>query len=264
MSTSGPGPTAAIPRPEHQSRQPSPDPSPDRDADSRPAATTGAAPGGKTATTVESHTDATRAAPGEPKSAEPRGDIGDENPADTADEPQDLAEGEPIPAVLTAARVESQQPAQSRNRRASGGLIAALVVGAAMIAVAVLILARDPIVSVVPGAAKIYGMVGLSGEELGAGLDIRDVSSTREPTGDSETLVIEGVIANTSNGPRDVPLVRVARFDADNEELQFVTVSPDQLALPPGETIDFMARLENPAATARRIKVTFAPRDESS
>ena len=133
-----------------------------------------------------------------------------------------------------------------------------------MIAVAVLILARDPIVAVVPGAAKIYGMVGLSGEELGAGLDIRDVSSAREPTGDSETLVIEGVIANTSNGPRNVPLVRVALFDADNEELQFVMVSPDQIALPPGETIDFMARLENPAATARRIKVTFAPRDESS
>jgi hypothetical protein len=205
-----------------------------------------------------------QAATGEPESAEPRGDIGEESPADTAEEPEDRAEGEPIPAVLTAARVESQQPAQSSKRRASGGVIAALAVGAALIVVAVLILARDPIVAAVPGAAKIYGMVGLAGEELGAGLDIRDVSSTREPTGESETLVIEGVIANTSNGPRNVPLVRVALFDADNEELQFVTISPDQLALPPGETVDFTARLENPAATARRIKVTFAPRDESS
>jgi hypothetical protein len=260
MSSAGPEPTGLIPRPEPQPRQPSPD----READSQPEAPTGAAPDDEIASSVESHTDATRAALGEPKSAEPRSDIGDEDPADTAEKQQDLTEGEPIPAVLTAATADSQQPAQSRNRRASVGLIAALVVGATMIAVAVLILARDPIVAVVPGAAKIYGMVGLSGEALGAGLDIRDVSSTREPTGDSETLVIEGVIANTSNGSRNVPLVRVALFDADNEELQFVTVSPDQLALPPGETIDFMARLENPAATARRIKVTFAPRDESS
>lgn len=248
MSSAGPGPTASIPRPEPQLRQPSPD----RDDDSPPVTTTGGAPEGESASSVESHPDATQAA------------LGDENLADTAEEQQDLAEDEPIPAVLTAARADSQRPPQSQNRRASVGLIAALVVGATMIAVAVLILARDPIVAVVPGATKIYGMVGLSGEELGAGLDIRDVSSAREPTGDSETLVIEGVIANTSNGPRNVPLVRVALFDADNEELQFVMVSPDQIALPPGETIDFMARLENPAATARRIKVTFAPRDESS
>jgi hypothetical protein len=260
MSSAGPEPTGSIPRSEPQPRQPCPD----RDADSQQESTTGAAPDGKIASPVESHMDATRAALEEPKSADFRRNIGEEDPADTAEKQQDLPEDEPIPAVLTAASADSQQPPQSRNRRASVGLIAALVVGATMIAVAVLILARDPIVAVVPGAAKIYGLVGLSGEELGAGLDIRDVRSTREPTGDSETLVIEGIIANTSNGPRNVPLVRVALFDADNEELQFVTVSPDQLALPPGETIDFMARLDNPAATARRIKVTFAPRDESS
>jgi hypothetical protein len=221
-------------------------------------------PDGASVSPVETHGNATPAATGEPKFAEPRADIGEESPADTAEKPEDPTHGEPIPAVLTAARVESQQPAQSPNRRTSGGVIAALAVGAAMIVVAVLILARDPIVTAVPGAAKIYGMVGLAGEELGAGLDIRDVSSTREPTGESETLVIEGVIANTSDGPRNIPLIRVALFDADNEELQFVTVSPDRLALPPGETVDFMARLENPAATARRIKVTFAPRDENS
>ncbi len=226
-------------------------------------AAAGASPDGESVSPVEPHRDATPAAPGEPKSAEPRVDIGDDNRADTGEKPQDPAEGEPIPAVLTAARADPPQPAQSRNRRASGGLIAALVVGATMIAVAALILARDPIIAAVPGAAKIYGMVGLANEELGAGLDIRDVSSSREPTGENETLVIEGVIANTSNEPKNVPLVRVALFDADNVELQFVTTSTDQLALPPGETVDFKARLENPAATARRIKVTFAPRDES-
>jgi hypothetical protein len=226
---------------------------PDRDLDTQTPAATGPSPD-----------DAPPVAPAEPKFAEPWGDTGDENPADTIERPENRVEGEPIPAVLTAARDESHPIVPSWNRRVSGGLIAALVVGATMIAVAALILARDPIVAAVPGAAKIYGMVGLAGEELGAGLDIRDVHSTREPTGESETLVIEGVIANTSNGSKDVPLVRVALFDADDEELQFVTVSTDRLALPPGETVDFMARLENPAATARRIKVTFAPRDESS
>ena len=144
------------------------------------------------------------------------------------------------------------------------GPIAALIVGAVLVALAGLILAREPIVAAVPGAAKLYAMVGLAGEELGAGLDIRDVISAREPAGDGEALVIEGVIANTADAPRDLPLIRVALFDADNEEIQFVTVSPDQPALPPGETVGFTARLDNPAATARRIKVTFAPRDENS
>jgi hypothetical protein len=213
-------------------------------------------------------------APDEPASTEPGGDTGDESPADTTEKPENpddttkkpenRVEGEPIPAALTATRDEPHRMAQSRFRGVSGGLIAALVVGATMIAVAALILAREPIVAAIPGAAKIYAMVGLAGEELGAGLDIRDVSSTREPTGKNETLVIAGVIANTSNGSKDVPLVRVALFDADNEELQFVTAAPDRRALPPGETVDFTVRLENPAVTARRIKVTFAPRDEKS
>jgi hypothetical protein len=249
--SSSPQPEPTIPIPQTEPRPPHP--SPDRDLDSQRPAATGPSPD-----------DAPPLAPDEPASAEPGGDTGGEDPAVTTERPENRVEDEPIPAALTATRDESQRMAQSRFRGSSSGLIAALVVGATMIAVAALILVREPIVAAVPGAAKIYAMVGLAGEELGSGLDIRDVSSTREPTGESETLVIEGVIANTSNGSKDVPLVRVALFDADNEELQFVTAAPDRRALPPGETVDFTVRLENPAVTARRIKVTFAPRDEKS
>ncbi|MGF1639451.1 MAG: DUF3426 domain-containing protein [Rhodospirillales bacterium] len=171
---------------------------------------------------------------------------------------------EPIPAVLTATRSDVRKPPPARRRAVSGGAIAALAVGGALLLAAVLMFARESIVAALPAAAGVYAALGLGADAVGEGLDIRDVRSDRQSAVDGEALVVAGVVANIADGPRELPLIRVALFDADDEELQSITVSPDRPALPPGETLAFTARLDNPMATARRIKVTFAPRNGDS
>ena len=102
-------------------------------------------------------------------------------------------------------------------------------------------------------------MVGLQ-EPPGAGLDIGGVTSFRQETAVGDVLVVEGTVTNVTDSSRPLPLVRVSLFDTDDAELQHVLVVPDQQVLVPGERIAFSARLEQPAPTARRIKVTFAVR----
>lgn len=128
-------------------------------------------------------------------------------------------------------------------------LVVALVVG--------LVLARNTIETAFPGADRWYAMVGLQ-RAPGSGLSIGDVTSAREDTETGEALIVEGEVTNISEENRSLPNIRVTVFDADDEELQYVMVTPEQQELAPGERISFVARLDNPQPQARRIKVTFA------
>lgn len=136
-----------------------------------------------------------------------------------------------------------------------------LVVLAAMVLIAglgVVLTGRDVIVA---GLSEVSAWVGLR-EPLGAGLDISEVTSFREDTAGGDVLVVEGTVTNDTDEPRPLPNVRVALFDTNDTELQYVIVVPDQEVLVPDERFAFTARLEQPALTARRIKVSFAARRE--
>jgi len=144
-------------------------------------------------------------------------------------------------------------------------LIAALVPAFIVLGfVAVLFLARGPIVAALPGAAKLYTSLGITVEPLGAGLDIRRVKSERSVENGTDILLVHGVVANVSKEARDVPLIRISLYDAGSREIQYMVVTPDKTRLPAGQDIDFKARLENPAATARRLEVTFTRDDKVS
>ena len=101
-------------------------------------------------------------------------------------------------------------------------------------------------------------MVGLGGEELGAGLDIRDVKSSREVEGGVDVLVVRGVVANVTEEDRMVPMIRIALYDSAGEEVQHVIAPPLKNRLQPGATIGFSAKLPEPSALARRLEVTFS------
>jgi hypothetical protein len=137
-------------------------------------------------------------------------------------------------------------------------MLAAVAATILVAGLAISFMGRDVIMAAVSDLAA---MVGLQ-EPLGAGLDIGSVTSFREEPADGDVLVVEGTVTNVSDQARPLPLVRVALFDTDDAELQHVLVVPDQEVLVPGERIAFSARMEQPAPTARRIKVSFAPRPE--
>jgi len=165
----------------------------------------------------------------------------------------DMPEPEPIPAVFTTEEADSEpEPKSNRMKFVIAGSVLVLV-----IIFGGLFLARDAIVSVLPSAAGIYDAIG-----LGPGKDalvVRQDSLTikREIVGAKEVLVVRGQVMNTSEEAQAVPRVRVTLYDADDEKLQYVVVPPGQKQVDAGGMAPFRARIENPAATARQVKVTL-------
>ena len=108
-----------------------------------------------------------------------------------------------------------------------------------------------------PGAASVYEMIGLEGAAPGEGLDIRDVKSERALENGVDVLIVKGTISNVTDMARAVPMIRVSLYNATEEEVQAIVVPPVAPQVPPGESLPFAARLEEPAPTARRLEVTF-------
>ncbi|TVR98475.1 MAG: DUF3426 domain-containing protein [Rhodospirillales bacterium] len=180
-------------------------------------------------------------------------------PDDTAsaDVPE---ESEPLPAALRdAGRVGPAEPQRTRPRRSAWPIAAAVIAVVLIGSLAGLMIGRDRVTAAFPATAGFYALIGLE-VVAGSGLDIRDVVSTRQETEAGEVLFVEGVVTNPGEATRPLPLIRIALFDAADDELQAITVSPDRLELLPGESINFAATLETPDPQARRVKVTFAPR----
>ncbi len=194
----------------------------------------------------------------QPSSSEPAG-------AEKLTEAEGSPETDPIPAALTKGRSPVERGRPNWKKKPSMAALAGIGAFAALMVIAlVLVVARGPIVSAVPGTAGLYRGVGLLGDEIGAGLEIRDVRSARRRDGADEILTIEGMVANVTDEPLDLPVIRVSLSGGEGEELQFVTVPPDIAALPPGETVAFEARMLNPSALVRRVKVKFTPSIGSS
>jgi hypothetical protein len=175
-------------------------------------------------------------------------------------DPEKIPDPEPIPQVLTSTDTEAAPP-----RKLWVKLVAASVAGLAVIgAVAGLFFARTAIMAALPWTKSLYDKVGLSGEVLGAGLDIRGVKSDRETEGGIDILIVRGVIANVSDTTRDVPLIRVALFDAGGKEVQSTVVPPLKPQIEPAGNIGFRARLPDPSPLARRLEVTFTDKDPTA
>ena len=120
-----------------------------------------------------------------------------------------------------------------------------------------LIAARGMVTSFWPAADKIYEMIDFFQPPLGDGLKITNVKSGRAPEKNSDAILIGGDIINVSDDTKPVPTIRVSLFNADNEEVQFINVIPDVQQLMASKRYAFTSRLENPAPSARQIKVTF-------
>lgn len=176
------------------------------------------------------------------------------------DEIENLPDPEPIPQVLTSSDADADEKPQKKKRGLGmiiGIVVAVLAVGGI---VAGLFFFRESVMRIVPFTQKIFEIVGLAGESLGAGLDIRRVTSERANEGGVDVLVVRGVIANVSDVERQVPLVRVILFDASNKEVQSVTVTPPKPSLGPATEVGFRAPVRDPSPLARRVEVTFVPR----
>lgn len=182
--------------------------------------------------------------------------------ADTASAEPPAADAEPT--LSAAARADAREQLLAAQKRGGPAqrrawIVPAAAVAALVVVVGGLIVTRDGVVRRFPATAGAYSALGMGGQQtLGAGLEFRDVSSSREWSGAEEVLVIQGAVANVLKDPATLLPVRVALYDSDDQEVQAVTVPNDQNRIKPGESVRFEARIANPSLSAQRIRVSFA------
>lgn len=186
-----------------------------------------------------------------PRQPPPPEDAAATDPAPAA-EPDDTPD--PVPISKVYSEPVAVVGAQETGRH--GLWVSLAAVGAVVIVLLGLVFARGPIVSLVPGLAGVYALVGL-GQALGTGLRINLGLPTREAEGDEKWIQVKGTITNVSDKPRMVPVIRISLADAAGNEVRHLNVLPAKDELAPEESFEFTGRFDNPPPTARRADVRF-------
>jgi predicted Zn finger-like uncharacterized protein len=145
-------------------------------------------------------------------------------------------------------------PKRNWGRTLAWPAAAALIV----VLVGVAILERNQVASLVPATAPLYALIGFPPNDVGAGLEFRNVTTSRDTENGLPSLVIDGVLANVSTVPRPVPKLIAVLRDRGQHELQDWTFSAPAERLGPGETVTFHTSIAQPAEAAAGVVVTFA------
>jgi predicted Zn finger-like uncharacterized protein len=168
----------------------------------------------------------------------------------------DLLAGDPDPIPDMFARGGGDEDDGQRKSGKLAGVLLGLVVLAG-VAAAALYFGRTQVVTALPETESVYAALGIPVDALGIGLRFNEVTSERLVRDGTDTLVVRGFIANTSDVARQVPFLRLALFDATNALVQHMVAEPPQPTLDVGATTGFRIQLENPSAAARRFEVDW-------
>jgi len=146
--------------------------------------------------------------------------------------------------------------AEGRKRR----LPPAVAIGWGVLALLLIILAAlvamapKTVVSLLPGSARLYAMIGMNVNPLG--LTIENVRSAWNDAGPNRVLQVSGDIVNLTAGQVAVPPVVVSLQDQSGKELSQVTANVP--ALGAGGKSPFMVQIPSPPESLRNLQVRFA------
>jgi predicted Zn finger-like uncharacterized protein len=130
-----------------------------------------------------------------------------------------------------------------------GVLALLLIILAALVA-----MAPKTVVSLLPGSARLYAMMGMNVNPLG--LSIENVRSVWNDAGPERVLQISGDIVNLTGGEVKVPTVMVSLEDASGKQLSQATA--DVLPLGPGAKSGFSVQVPSPPEKVSDLQVSFA------
>ena len=136
---------------------------------------------------------------------------------------------------------------------AIGWLVLALIVASV---IGTLALAPSTVMSVLPGAARLYALFGMP---VGAhGLAFEGVRYGWTSDGGQTVLEVQGDVVNLTASPVDVPTVVIALRDERGEEISEWTTEVGEAALGAGEHAPFLRQIPAPPSNVRSVKVRFA------
>jgi hypothetical protein len=162
--------------------------------------------------------------------------------------------------IESVAARRARRQAARRADRAGRPSLTILITVLALVNVA-LLLWRGDVVRMMPQTASLYAAIGLPVNLRG--LAFHDVEISKEMHDGVAVLVLQGIIANVSRQPLDVPRVRFALRNANGNEVYSWTTLPSRPVLPAGEAQPFQTRLASPPAEGRQLVVRFFNRRDA-
>lgn len=158
-----------------------------------------------------------------------------------------------IDPALAAQAFPEEAPRKKPNIVTIGWLVLALIVASV---IGTLVLAPSAVVSVLPGAARLYALFGAPvGSE---GLAFEGVRYGWTGEGGQTVLEVQGDVVNLTSSPVDVPTVVIALRDEKGEEISEWTTEIGEEELGAGEHAPFLRQIPAPPSNVRSVKVRFA------
>jgi hypothetical protein len=130
------------------------------------------------------------------------------------------------------------------------GVLALLLI----LVVAFVAMAPKTVVSLLPGASRLYAMMGKPVNTLG--ITIENVDSAWNDQGPGRFLQVSGDVVNLTGEEVKAPTVVVSLFDEGGKELTQATA--DVLPLAPGARQSFSVQVPSAPDTVRNLEVSFA------
>jgi predicted Zn finger-like uncharacterized protein len=179
-------------------------------------------------------------------------------PSEEQDKPAALgtttAAGPDIETVAARRERNGKGPAKRRGRgRSLPGLPTIILVLAGVLAA--LVHWRANVVRLLPQTAPLFSAVGLPVNLRGLSFD--NVKTSVESHDGMPVLVVEGVVANLTRQPLEVPRLRFAVRNSAGYEVYAWTSLPAQAVLGPGDIEPFRSRLASPPADGQDVIVRF-------
>ncbi len=156
----------------------------------------------------------------------------------------------PGEAELTALAAGEPPPVEGPSRVLAMGWLA-LILFIALI-LGIFIFAKSTVLSVLPGAARLYGSSGASG------LTFEGVRYGWTNEGGQSVLEIQGDVVNATSSPVAVPQVVIALRDDKGEEISEWTTETGADELAAGEHAPFLRQIPSPPSNVRSVMVRFA------
>jgi predicted Zn finger-like uncharacterized protein len=196
----------------------------------------------------------------------PRTDVamGDADMTDAAMTDAAIADDGLDPALVAAAMAgidEKELPGE----RPPGKKLSTVTIGWAALALVVaivlgaLIFAPSAVMSVLPGASRLYALFG--GGDASEGLAFQSVRYGWTNEGGQTVLEVQGDVVNVSSSTVDVPTVVIALRDESGEEISEWTTEVGEQELGAGEHAPFLRQIPSPPSNVRSVKVRFAKAD---
>lgn len=159
-----------------------------------------------------------------------------------------------IDPALAAQAFPEEHPASKRGSAVTlGWLVLAVVVAGILGTFA---LAPSAVMSVLPGAARLYALFGVP---VGShGLAFEGVRYGWNNEGGQTVLEVQGDVVNLTSTPVDVPTVVIALQDEKGDEISEWTTEIGEDELAGGEHAPFLRQIPSPPSNVRSVKVRFA------